>query len=132
MSMPPQLVETGCLSTDTRLKRDKERQVKTATKTPARGNGNREYKRRKKKEDRIILGGKRVTRMVTAINNVATYHKPLLNRKRSAISAASKEGTTSPKQLKRPEPQKKRKGADETPRVNKRQKTIKQNHPSLL
>ena len=42
-----------------------------------------------------------------AINNSATQHKPLLNKKRSALSAASKEGTTSPKQLKRPEPQKK-------------------------
>ena len=86
------------------------------------GKGNRAYKRRKKKEDRIILGGKGVARIITAINNSATQHKPLLNKKRSALSAASKEGTTSPKQLKRPEPQKKRKGSDETSRVNKSQK----------
>ena len=61
------------------------------------------YRRRKKDKEKIVLGGKRVTRMITARDNDSCQTQPLMNKKISALSIASNEGLEETTQRKLPE-----------------------------
>lgn len=120
--MPPQLAEGRQNTAEIRTNRPQDRKAKKPGRKPTTIKGKRTYRRRRKDEDKIVLGGKRVARMTTARDNTTCQSRPLMNRKRSTLSIASDVGPAKTTQRNIPELTKKRKRAEERTWMNKCQK----------
>lgn len=119
---PPQLEESRQTTAGIRTNRPQDREGKKPVRKRTTFKGKRRYRRRKKEEDKIALGGKRVARMTSAIVNTTSQPQQLMNKKRSLFSIASEVGSAKTSQRNIPEPTRKGKETVERPLVNKRQK----------
>jgi hypothetical protein len=81
------------------------------------------YRKRKRQDhQRLVVGGKRVTRVATYREDQPTHATTLLNRKRTELSLATARNPDKTLQRQLPEQCTKRKGAEEMPRTTKFQK----------
>ena len=122
ISVPLQLEEGRWNTAEIRTKRPQDREEKKPGRKPTTIKGEKTARRRKKDEDKIVLGGRRVARMTMAIDNTMSQSQQLMNRKLSMFSIASDVGPAKTSQRNIPESTRKGKGTVERPLVNKRQK----------
>ena len=81
------------------------------------------YRKRKRQEkQRLVVGGKRVTRMATYTEDQPRIATTLFNRKRTELSIATASNPNKTSQRQIPEHRTKRKGEEEMPRRAKSQK----------